>query len=371
MKQVRNLRRFVSVLAGLSVSFIGGALVVAAQDEMSGRRVNIDEVLKTGFAALSRKNYGEARKSFEQGVALMEKTPEASHWLFTKIALPDEDPSDVPRDPTVRGIMGFRHSMGTHQALRMFSSFAAQLEGDPKLANKYLAEVYGMQGVTWGLSWRVFIPPLQALFYSSVAEDSTENYARYLALNGQLLWSAGEKTGLKLVKDAHKRLPKDPEIAAKLAGYLVIQLEAAEARSAAEIALAANPKQGRVLIDLATAEWLLGETDAAEKHAAEAQKLEPSLPGPHATLALVAIEKGDLQTAAKEAKMGVELSERHPFYLLVQAIAFEASGKNKESETLLKEAWNDPLPQPRDLERWYIRGKPMVLVTAVLGRLKK
>jgi tetratricopeptide (TPR) repeat protein len=348
------------------------ASVVRPQDELSGKSNSVDRSLKAGFAALSKKNFAEARKAFEEGAELVRKKPEPSEWLFTKIRLPDEDGNEMQsKDPTIRQITAYRHSMGTNQALLMFTSFAAQLEGDSKTANQYLQRVYGLRGPMWGTSWTIFVPPLQALFYSGVAADESENYARYLFLNGQLLYSAGEEIGLRLVREAHQRLPKDPTIAAQLAAYLVIRLDAVEAKKLAELSLSAQPKQARVLIDLAVAEWLLGNTDAARQHALEAAKLAPELPGPHATLALVAIENDDRTAAASEARIGVELSGRHPFYLLVQALAFEASGKTNEADKLIKEAWVASPPTLEDLEKWYVRGRATRLATSILARAKK
>ena len=149
-----------------------------------------------------------------------------------------------------------------------------------------------------------------------------------------------------------------------------VRLRAAEAKSLANISLAANPKQARVLIDLATAEWLLGEYDNSEKHAREATSLRPDLPGPHGTLALVAVVRNDLVTAAKEAEAGVKLSERHLYYLAIQAIVFEASGNKKGADSNIKEAWNGEYPSEDQLRKWFLKDKPLEILLTVIKRQK-
>jgi tetratricopeptide (TPR) repeat protein len=185
-----------------------------------------------------------------------------------------------------------------------------------------------------------------------------------------LLEDAGEEIALTFFQKAHAIVPKDPVIAANLASSYLIRLRAAESKSLAQISLSVEPKQARVLIDLAAAEWLLGELDNAEKHAREAASLRPDLPGPHITLTLIAIVKNHLPVALKEAEIGVKLSERHPYYLAIQAIAFDAAGKKDEADKNIAEAWNGNNPSEEQLKKWFLKDKPLNILLAILNRQK-
>jgi tetratricopeptide (TPR) repeat protein len=348
------------------------SLTLVGQDVVTGKVTPMDESLNNGFDLLTKGKYADARIQFEAAQTSFTKTPEPSQWLFTKIRLPDENEGDATsKDPQIRQITGWRHTMGTKQAITTFLALTSQLQGDRAAADKYFDAIYKLQSVLWGVSWRAFIPPIQSVFHLAIPQDSNETYARYLYLSGLLLEDAGEDIALTFFERAQKMAPKDPEIAANLASSYLMKLRVAEAKALAQTSLAVKPQQGRVLIDLATAEWMLGELDNAEKHASEAAALLPQLPGPHVTLALVAIEKGDSMKALKEAEIGVKSSDRHPFYLAVQAAAFELAGKKTEADNNIKEAYKRELPTEDQLKGWFFKGKPLDLLLTVFKRQKQ
>ncbi len=342
------------------------------QDIVTGKVPSIDDSLKTGFNFLAKGKYADARIQFEAAQTSFTRDPEPSQWLFTKIRLPDENEGDVTsQDPQIRQITGWRHSMGTQQAILMILAFTSQLQGDKVQAEKYKTETYKLQSPVWGLSWRMFIPPIEGLFHTTVPEDTSASYARYEFMAGELLYSAEEKKpALAMMKNAQELVPKDAEISASLAGYYLIEFEPASSRRYGEISVGIDPKQGRVYIDLGTACWLLGDLDAAIKYATMAQNLEPELPGPHGTLALALFEKGYAATAATEAQKGVKLSNRFPFYLTIQAIVFEGAGKGKDAEKIMKEAWKDERPDAERLKKWFFRDRSLDLALKVVSRLK-
>lgn len=364
-------RHFLRAVLIAAQSLLMLSAAAHSQDELGGKRASTDQSLMAGFAALSKSNYRDARIFFEAAMASFEKKPEPSQWLFTKIALKDEDPGDADsKDPQIRQITGWRHAMGTRQAVVTFAAFAAQLEGNKPLADKYFQAIYDLQGPMWGTSWRAFVTPLQSLFHLAVPAETSEKYARYLYLSGLLLEDAGEDIALTFFERAQKMSPKDAEIAANLASSYVVRLRAAEAKSLAELSLSIKPKQGRVLIDLATAEWLLGELSNAKRHAAEASLLLPDLPGPHGTLSIIALTEGDIATAVKEAEIGVMLSERHHYYLAILAAAYEASGKKTEADKLIVEAWQRENPTSDQLKKWFFKDKVLELILNVIARQK-
>lgn len=353
------------VVSSLSVQLL------SAQDEIAGKKPSLDSSLKAAFDALSKKNYREARVSLEAALGAFDKDPSPSEWLFERIRLPDEDAGDVTsKDPNVRAITGWRHSMGSRQALLTFMAFTAQLEGNKVLADKYLDEVYRMQGPLWGVSWRMFIPPIQAVFHTALPKDESENFGRYLHLAGILLEEADEEMFLPLFERAQKLAPRDAEIAGNLASAYVVRLRALEAKSLAQLSLSLKPKQPRVLIDLATAEWLLGDLESAKATMTEATGLRPDLPGPQGTLALVFFTQGNLVAATKAAERGVALSKRHPYYLAIQAIVLEGSGKSTEADKNIVEAWKGEYPSEDQLRKWFFRDKPLETILKVLRRQK-
>ena len=360
----------------LAVLFVGLVSIFAvvplyAQDDVAGRSISIDSSLKAGFEALSIGKYATARQRFEDAMAAFEKRPEASEWLFTKFGLPDEDPGDInSKEDGVRSITRYRHSMGTKQALIEFAAFSAQLEGNVKLAKKYFGDVYKLQGPLWGTSWKIFIPPTQALFHLSVPQEKTENYGRYLFLSGQLLWDSHEEKGKLLMEQAQKLVPKDSEIAAQLGSVYMILHDPDKARPLSELSLSIDPKQPHVLIDLATAEWLLGSFDEAAKHATIASTLDNELPGPFLILALIAIQRNDFKSAEEATTVALRLSSGHPFYKTIQAAILEARGDHNAADKLVMEAWKGKIPEIKQFENWYLKHKPLLLVTEILSRRK-
>jgi len=260
--------------------------------------------------------------------------------------------------------------MGTRQALLTFASFASQLEGNSELAQKYNDQVYGLQGLLWGTSWRMFVPLIQALFHVTVPPEKTENYGRYLFLSGQLLWDSHEEKGKSLIEEAQKILPKDPDIAGSLGSIYMVQQDPVKAKQQSELSLSINPKQPHVLIDLATAEWLLSSYEAASKHAVAASTLDPKLPGPHLLLSLIAIEKDDLKKADEEASVGAKLSQNHPFYLTIQAAILEAKGNHAGADKIIKDAWEGNIPSLKQFENWYLKHKALELVSKIVSRQK-
>jgi len=356
----------ISQLPSIFLVVLLGLLPVVGQPGQK-TSAKVDQPIIAGLAAVKEKKWAEARAHFEEAAKIQEKEKLPSDFLFTKIKLADEDPGDL-WDPTTRPIVEFRHAMGTRQAIRVFIAFSSQLEGNPGAA-KHLEAVYSLQNLLWGLSWRLFNTHLVRIFHETAPPEKTENYARYLVKAGQLLWNSDDEDVGKYFEQGQQILPKDKEIAATLAGYyLLIGRDAARAKKQAELSLSVDPKQGRVLIDLATAEWVLGETDAAAKHSKEASLLRPDLPGPHATMAFAALEKGDNALALKEAEIGDKLSEGHVFYRSILAAALKANGKDKEAADALATA-TDPVKADIELlKKWFFRGKPLEYIEAILKK---
>jgi tetratricopeptide (TPR) repeat protein len=329
----------------------------------------LDVQIVAALDAVKAKKWAEARAGFEAALKTHEKKKSPSEFLFTKFYLPDEDPDERLSDAAEQ-ITQWRHSMGTRQALLIYIAFSLQLEGNAAAAQKQVEAVYGFQSPVWGLSWRVFNVPILKLFYETVPSERTANYGRYLFFTGKLLVDSGEEDGSKFIEQAQKDLPGDKEVAAKLASIYIIRGDAANTKTQAELSLSADPKQPRVLIDLATAEWLLGLLDDAAKHARAASEMAPDLPGPYATMAFVALEKGETAAAVKAAETGERLSEGHVFYQTVLAVCLDASGKRAEAEKLFAKAWSDGLPDEEQLKHWFFRGKALEQALAIIKTLK-
>jgi len=227
-----------------------------------------------------------------------------------------------------------------------------------------------MQSLVWGTSWRAYVPPIEGLFHTAIKEEKSENFGLYLYRAGLLMDDAGQEIAEKFFVEAQRLAPKDPEVAANLASYYVVRLRAAEARPLAQLSLSVNPRQAHVLIDLASAEWLLGDLDNALVHSNQAAELDPSLPGPHVTLVLVHLARGENAEALKEAEQGVQLSERHFYYLAAQAIAYEAAGKPELAVKNVREAWNGEYPDEGTLRKLFLKDKPLELLLRVIKRAK-
>ena len=351
-------------------------ILVTAQNSFSqnSRKLSkLDQTIQVGFDSLKARKWSEAIKSFEDAQKIQNKEKQPSELLFTLFTLPDEDNSVPPSDETERQIMNFRHSMATQQALLQFLAYTHQLNGNSVEAQKYHKAVYDLRGVLWGMSWRLFVPRFNQVFNDLVKDEKGENFGRYQYLAASLLLDAGGnmESVFELLQAAHQNAPKDADVAGLLANGFLQKRNPKEAKRLAELSLSLKPEQKRVLIDLATAEWLLGEFDNSLKHAAAVVKLDAESPGAHLTLAMNYIEKGDFPNALKEAAQAVDLSGRHPFYLTVQAAAFEASGNTKQAEKLLREAWSDKLPTLQDLDTWYVNETLRNLVLKIAKRIEK
>jgi Flp pilus assembly protein TadD len=277
----------------------------------------------------------------------------------------------TPGNVAERQITGYRHSVATKQALLQFLSFAYQLNGNSAQAEKYHDAVYALQGPLWGLSWKLFVPRFYRLFDDRVKGEKGENFGRYQYLAATLLADAGDEFNLvfDVLLSAQKNAPTDGDIAGLLANSFLQKKNPKEAERLAKISLQLKPDQKAVLIDLATAQWLLNDFDNSIKHAEAAAVLDPQAPGPRLTLALNFIEKMNFPRALKESAAAASLSRRHPFYLTVQAAAFEAAGNSIEAEKLLSEAWRQKLPSYEDLDKWYVNEKLRRLVLKIAERL--
>lgn len=351
--------------------FLAGYMVFCVGYANSQDRKSLDADIKTGVDLLKKADFKAARERFESALAAESKDAQPSVWLFTQLSVPDEDPSDSkPDDPQLRQIMGYRHSMATKQALFMFLTFTCQLQGDGQQANKYLDAVYGMQNPLWRLSWRTYIPPITGFFYAAVKPDRSANFGRYLYLAGLLLEDAEREIAEKFFSRAQELVPNDAEINANLASYYVVRLRSVEAKKFAERSLSIKPKQARVLIDLASAEWLLNQLDDAVKHCREAIAADPTLPGPHGTLVLIHVARGENEEALKEAEQGVKLSNRHFYFLALQALALESSGKSDFAVKNVRAAWPDKFPDEEQLKKWFLKGKPLELLLTVFKKAK-
>lgn len=333
--------------------------------------LDIDEAIQSAFDSLKARKWKEAIFDLDRASKIADKEKKASEYLFTLFTLPDEDSSYQPSSETERQIMGYRHAMATKQALLQFLAFTHQLNGNSAEAEKYQTAVYNLQSPFWGLSWRVFMPRFYKVFNDLVKDEKGENFGRYQYLAANLLLDSGSKMTevFDILQTARQNSPKDADIAGLFANALLQKGNPQEARRSAEFSLSVKPDQLRVLIDLATAEWLLGDFDNSIKHATAAAKIDADMPGPHLTLAMNYIEKKDYPSALKEAAVAVELTNRHPFYLTVQAAAFEASGNQKEAEKLILEAWKEGLPTAEDLDVWYVNETLRKLILQISNRL--
>jgi tetratricopeptide (TPR) repeat protein len=192
-----------------------------------------------------------------------------------------------------------------------------------------------------------------------VGAENTESYGGYLYIAGDLLSASDDDRGIKLIERSQQYLPKDAELAATLAGIYIMSDRTADAKKQAELSLSIQPRQARVYIDLANAEWILGNIQAAKKHAQEAKKLRPDLPGPNATLAFVAIDEGDLKAAKEFSEEGSRISEKHRFFQTVLAAYEATAGNAAKARTIMNEAWGSDQPSEEMLKTWFFRRKPL------------
>jgi hypothetical protein len=334
------------------------SISLAGQSNKIDKANELDKAIENGLKSIKGKKWDVALHQFSIARNLQDKE-NFSRYLFNKLVLTDEDRSKRDLSDIEKKISLWRHSMGARQAVRVFQAYAAALAGKRKDADAFSHEVYGTQSPVWGLSWRVFNVAIFDLFEKYVVAEDTKGYGAYLYIAGDLLHASDDERGIRLIERSQQYLPNDPEIAATLAGIYIMSDRTADAKKQAELSLSLNPGQARVHIDLANAEWILGNLQAAKKHAHAAKTLRPDLPGPNATLALVAIDEGDLQLAKEYAENGSRLSEQHKFYQTVLAAYESAAGNTAKARSLMKDAWGSDQPSRDMLEKWFFRRKPL------------
>lgn len=325
----------------------------------------LDQQVEAGLTALKAKNWKLAQSSFAAAVKTYDAKPVASALIMSKLSPPNSTSVVItkngkPQDVATE-VNGFRQVMGTQQALYEFLAFSAQLAGDSVTADEYLAKVDEMRGVMWEKSWVALIPQIHALFYRQLTTETSDNFGKYLLSAGGMLLAIDDPEGLKVIRQAKLSLPKDPAVPALLASYLIVHDDPAGAKTEAKASLTLDPNQASVLIDLATANWLLGDLEGASVNANQAAGLRPQMPGPHATLAFVALEKGNLPTAVREAELGNKLGNGHKFFKSVWAVCLEASGDHARAVKLMNEAWEGSTPDLDQLKQWFFRGKALEL----------
>lgn len=334
------------------------ALSISLTGQSNNKSNEFDKAIENGLNAIKEKKWEVALNEFSNARKLQDKE-KLSNYLYNSLVIPDEDRSKRDLSDTEKNITAWRHAMGSLQAVRAFQAYAAALAGKRSEAEAFSEEVYGTQSPLWGLSWRVFNVAIFDLFEKYVAAENTEGYGVYLYIAGDLLSASDDERGIKLIERSQQYRPKDAELAATLAGIFIMSDRTADAKRQAELSLSLKPGQARVYIDLANAEWILGNIQAAKKHAQEAKKLRPDLPGPNATLAFVAIDEGDLKAAKEYAEEGSRISEKHKFYQTVLA-AYEAAADNKgKAQLLMNDAWGTEQPTPEMLKSWFFRRKPL------------
>ena len=336
-----------------------------------GKELNLDQEVQAGFAALKNKDPQTAQKHFENALKVFDAKPSASKWLSMKLSLSPSNSvvtvNGQPKDVSDQ-VDSYRQVMGTHQALLEFAAFSAQLAKDSRTADIYVNKVEDMRGVMWGKSWLELIPQIHRVFFPYVTPDDSEAFGKYLLMAGRLLLDADNSGAIELIRRAKHNLPKDATVPALIASYLINNHDANGAKSEALDSLALDPNQASVLIDLATAEWLLGELEPASKAAHKAMEIDPTLPGPHATLAFVALETGDPAEALKHAELGNQLSDGHPFFKTILAVSCLASGNSQRAQKLMTEAWKDDYPDEKKLASWFFRSKPLEYARSLIKR---
>lgn len=338
--------------------FLSASISLKAQNEVSKGVKELDKAIESGLEAVKAKKWDIALSEFAKARKLQEKE-NISQFLLKRVVLPDENRTKTDLSKEEQQINYWRHSMGTAQAIRVFQTYTASLAGNRVEADKFSKEVYGLQSPLWGLSWRTFNPAIFDLFNRYVTAEQREGYGVFLYLAGDLLTSSSDERGIELIEKAQTYLPKDAEIAANLAGIYIMADRPGDAKKQAELSLKIKPGVASVHIDLANAEWILGNLAAAKTNALVAKQLKPELPGPNATLAFVAIEEGDLKAAKEFADKGSEVSKNHPFFETVRAASEAAAGDLAKARSIMKDAWGTEIPSKERLEEWFFRRKPL------------
>lgn len=369
MKKLNSLTKYIFI-----VLFLMGLYSVKGQTPENKSSSKLDQKIQAGFNELKAKNWKQSQTNFEDALKLFEKKSTASKLIFTRISFSVSEKTVItengkPKDVS-QEVDDFRRVFGTQQALLEFAAFSSQLAGNSNKSDQYLQKVDEMRGIMWEKSWFELIPKIHDLFYSNLTSENSENFGKYLLSSGQLLLKASDKNGINVIREAKSNLPKDPAIPAILASFLVFNGDPSNAKIEAESSLSLSPNQPSVLIDLATAEWLLNEIENSEKHAKAAKTLNPKLPGTYAALAFTSLEKDDFLTALKEAEEGNRLAEGHSFYKTILAAAYQANGEKEKARKLLSEAWGGDSPDEDQLKNWFFQGKPLEYIRQILAESK-
>ncbi|HKV38851.1 MAG TPA: hypothetical protein VJX67_06535 [Blastocatellia bacterium] len=337
----RRWRTIASTLVCLGTIFSLADSVIAA------KRPRLGAEISAGYTALHRHRWKLALGHFEHAIREFEQTS----------AVPEFKSSERSNSNLRRDLDLYVSSMAGAQALATFACLSAALAGEDPKAEEYLEKVEHMRSAMWGRSYNEYASLVQRRFFAIVHKSDSERYGKLLRYAGELLLDAGHPRGIALIAQARRLAPKDAEPPALLAAYFINHHRAGVARREARASLHVKPGQPRVLIDLATANWLLGHLESARSAAHRAASLDPSLPGPHATLAFVALQKSDYQTAVREAEEGQRLSGAHAFYATVLAACLIAAGDQPRAREVMKQAWPGALPGEKQLRDWFFRGR--------------
>ena len=323
-------------------------LVLCQPSWAHARRGALDRTIRSGFAALRAKRWMRARVRFELALRLRDQA-------FGSVAEPNAQLETDLREQ----LRSYWLSMNGQQSLLEFACFSAQLEGKDELAEEYFNKVEAMRGPLWGRSWEECVRRTHRIFFANLRSARGPRFGKALTLAGRLLLDIRAPNGMAVLKRARRIAPREPAVHNAIASYLLTHRDPGGAKRSARASLALKPDQPAVLIDLATAEWMLARLDAASSAARKATTLDPLLPGPHGILALVALERGDVVSAVREAEIGNNLSEQHPFFRTILAICLVASGDEFQAKKNMSAAWPNGPPSDEQLRGLLLRRKPL------------
>lgn len=347
----RGWRRIALTLVCLGAIFSLTHLTTVAEEPRLGAEIS------AAYTALHARRWKMALAHFEHAIQKLEQAPSPD-----ELKLSDRRSSHSRRDFEL-----YYSSMGGAQTLATFACFSAVLAGEDAKVDEYLEKVESLHSAMWGKSYYEYTSLIQRRFFAIAPRSDSERYGKLLRYAGELLLDAGNTRGIALLKQARRQAPNDFGAPALLAGYYVNHHRAGLASREAKASLRIKPDQPRVLIDLATAEWLLGRLESARSAAERAASLDQSLPGPHATLAFVSLQKGDYGTAVKEAREGQRLSGGHAFYATLLAACLAAEGEQSRARELMKQTWPGALPSGKQLRDWFFRGQVLQYALVCCG----
>lgn len=320
---------------------------------------DIDLKVRAAFASLKAKRWHKAQDLFRQAVDLYDEKGGVSFKLISLLSAYGEieaSSRDIAKRQVSDEITGYYLSMTTEQSLYEFLCFAAQMNGDNKTADEYYNKTLSLRGFFWGQSWAKAVRMCHRLILSIVPPDKSENYGKLLLYSGFLMLEAGyDDEALKILRGSKAILTSNPQTPAKLSYYYITHGNPKAAKAMVQESLALSPDQASVLIDLSISNWLLGDIPAAKKTAHKAVAVDASLPGPHAILALVALEQNQIDVALEEAKKGNTLSNGHKFYKTLLAVVLWAKGdKLGATEIIKKDGIDIEL-----MKKWFFKGKAL------------